>query len=155
MNALAAAAASMACGVSPDDVAKGLATATSSPWRMELHRTARGAVVLNDAYNANPTSMEAALRALAALPASRRIAVVGVMAELGRDSEPEHERIATVARELGVTLIAVGTDAYGVESMDVDQVEAVLGPLAQGDAVLVKASRVAGLEVLADQLSGG
>ena len=68
--------------------ATGLASATLSPWRMDLQRTARGVLVLNDAYNANPTSMEAALRALARLPARRRIAVVGVMAELGPSGQP-------------------------------------------------------------------
>ncbi|MEY2422522.1 MAG: UDP-N-acetylmuramoyl-tripeptide--D-alanyl-D-alanine ligase [Acidimicrobiaceae bacterium] len=156
MNALAAAAAASACGVSVDAVANGLASATLSPWRMDLQRTARGALVLNDAYNANPTSMEAALRALAALPARRRIAVVGPMAELGPAGPEEHRRMAQFARDLGIELIAVGTADYGIAPVDdVDDALlelADLADLADGDAVLVKGSRVAGLEALAARL---
>ena len=63
--------------------------------------------MINDAYNANPASMEAALRSLAALPARRRIAVLGVMAELGEAGPAEHKRIAALARDLGIELIAV------------------------------------------------
>src|SRR5690606_10331667 len=82
-NALGAAAAGLACGLAVEDVAEGLAGATLSPWRMELGRAPSGALVLNDAYNANPLSMAAALRSLAGLPARRRVAVLGTMAELG------------------------------------------------------------------------
>ncbi|MEY2404236.1 MAG: UDP-N-acetylmuramoyl-tripeptide--D-alanyl-D-alanine ligase, partial [Acidimicrobiaceae bacterium] len=102
MNALAAATAAMACGVAVADVALGLAKANLSPWRMDLQRATSGALVLNDAYNANPTSMEAALRSLAALPARRRVAVLGVMAELGPDGPAEHRRIAALAEALGI-----------------------------------------------------
>jgi UDP-N-acetylmuramoyl-tripeptide--D-alanyl-D-alanine ligase len=155
MNALAAAAGAMACGLPIENVAQGLAGATLSPWRMDLQRTATGALVLNDAYNANPTSMEAALRSLASLPARRRIAVVGVMAELGPSGPAEHRRIAELARELGIELIALGTTDYGVRSLDdVDDalVELVELSLRDGDAILVKGSRVAGLESLAARL---
>jgi UDP-N-acetylmuramoyl-tripeptide--D-alanyl-D-alanine ligase len=152
MNALAAAAGAMASGVAVDDVARGLATATLSPWRMDLQRAASGALVLNDAYNANPTSMEAALRSLAALPAQRRVAVVGVMAELGPDGPAEHRRIAALAHELGIELIAVGTADYGIEPTE--SIEPALLQLGGGVAVLVKGSRVAGLEKLAAQLLG-
>jgi UDP-N-acetylmuramoyl-tripeptide--D-alanyl-D-alanine ligase len=156
MNALAAASAAMACGVPPEEAAGGLARAVLSPWRMDLRRTASGAVVLNDAYNANPTSMEAALRSLAALPVSstgRRIAVVGVMAELGPEGKSEHRRVADLAKDLGIELIAVATSDYGVTEMpDIDSAVEALGPLGAGDAVLVKGSRVAGLEKLADLL---
>jgi UDP-N-acetylmuramoyl-tripeptide--D-alanyl-D-alanine ligase len=153
-NALAAAAGAMAAGAAPDDVATGLAAATVSPWRMELRRTAAGAVVLNDAYNANPTSMEAALRSLAALPARRRVAVLGVMAELGADGPAQHRRIADRARELGIEVIAVATRDYGTEPVaDIDAAVDALGSLGEGDAVLVKGSRVAGLERVAGALS--
>ncbi|MEJ7846102.1 MAG: UDP-N-acetylmuramoyl-tripeptide--D-alanyl-D-alanine ligase [Acidimicrobiales bacterium] len=156
-NALAAAAAALACGCTPDEVAGGLAAAQLSPWRMELGRTPAGALVLNDAYNANPTSMAAALHALAALPARRRVAVLGVMAELGPSAAADHDAVAGLARQLGVAVVAVGTDAYGVAPVDgVDAVVAALGTLGDGDAVLVKASRVAGLEhVAAALLAGG
>jgi UDP-N-acetylmuramoyl-tripeptide--D-alanyl-D-alanine ligase len=153
MNALAAAAGAMAVGASPSDVAEGLATAAISPWRMELHRTRAGAVVLNDAYNANPTSMEAALRSLAALTARRRVAVVGVMAELGPDGPAEHRRIAALARDLGIELLAVDAPDYGVPVVHgLDAVLDRLGVPGDGDAVLVKGSRVAGLEALATRL---
>jgi len=155
MNALAAAGAALAAGVDVDAVASGLANATASPWRMALSRTPGGAVVLNDAYNANPTSMAAALDALAALPARRRIAVLGRMAELGPDSDLEHRRIAGYAEELGIEVIAVAAPEYerrGVE--DLDGAVDALGAIGEGDAVLVKGSRVAGLEQLAERLCG-
>jgi UDP-N-acetylmuramoyl-tripeptide--D-alanyl-D-alanine ligase len=122
---------------------------------MEVNRTPAGVIVLNDAYNANPASMEAALRALASLRARRRLAVLGIMAELGDRAAVDHQEAAKLATELGIEVIAVGTDAYGVESLTVDQAIAALGPLVDGDAVLVKGSRVAELDVLANRLIGG
>jgi UDP-N-acetylmuramoyl-tripeptide--D-alanyl-D-alanine ligase len=153
-NALAAAAAAMAVGASPADVAEGLSTATLSPWRMELVTAASGARILNDAYNANPESMRAALESLAALPAERRTAVLGVMAELGPEADAEHARITSLARELGIRTIAVGAPAYAadVDVADLAAAAEALGALGEGDAVLVKGSRVAGLERLAADL---
>jgi UDP-N-acetylmuramoyl-tripeptide--D-alanyl-D-alanine ligase len=122
---------------------------------MELGRSTTGATILNDAYNANPASMTAALEALTALPAQRRVAVLGEMAELGALSSSDHRAIAALARRLGVELVAVGTDAYGVAPVEgVDEAVAALGPLGADDAVLVKASRVAGLERLSARLLG-
>jgi UDP-N-acetylmuramoyl-tripeptide--D-alanyl-D-alanine ligase len=118
---------------------------------MELCRTASGAMVLNDAYNANPASMRAALDTLAALPGRRRVAVLGVMAELD-GPEQEHRDISGRATALGIELVAVGTDLYG--PAPVDDVAAALGPLGDGDVVLVKGSRVAGLERVAAALTG-
>lgn len=153
MNALAAAGAAFAAGAVPEQIAGGLAEATLSPWRMQLQRAATGALVLNDAYNANPTSMEAALRSLAALDARRRVAVVGVMAELGPGGPDEHRRIAALAAELGIDLLAVAAPDYGVETVDdIDAALARLGAIGPDDAVLVKGSRVAGLEELAERL---
>jgi len=152
-NALAAATAAFALGVSPDEVAAGLAAPELSPWRMELDRSPAGALVLNDAYNANPTSMVAALRALAALDARRRFAVLGHMAELGADEAAEHRRVGAFAVELGIELVAVRTDLYGVDPVaSTDEVLDVLGTVGEGDAVLVKASRSAGLEQVAAAL---
>jgi UDP-N-acetylmuramoyl-tripeptide--D-alanyl-D-alanine ligase len=153
-NALAAAAAAMVIGVEPAAVAEGLAGAELSPWRMSLGRSSSGVIVLNDAYNANPTSMAAALDALASLPARRRVAVLGVMAELGPDSDFEHRRVADYAEQLGIEVLAVAAPEY--ERRGVADVEAaldVLTDLGDGDAVLVKGSRVAGLETLADELA--
>ncbi|HLH99561.1 MAG TPA: UDP-N-acetylmuramoyl-tripeptide--D-alanyl-D-alanine ligase [Acidimicrobiales bacterium] len=153
-NALAAATAALGLGVSLDDITAALADAAISPWRMEMHHTAGGGTVVNDAYNANPASMAAALRSLATLPARRRVAVVGEMAELGTLTDEEHRSVAALAEELGVRLVAYRTDRYGVDPVDSFEaaVEAV-GPLGDGDAVLVKASRVVGLERLVPLLA--
>ncbi len=154
-NAAGAAAAALAAGADLDGVLEGLAAATLSPWRMELGVTPQGLRVLNDAYNANPTSMAAALEALADLDAERRTAVVGPMAELGPHTEAEHRRMAELAHRLGIRLLAVDTDQYGAHAEAVDGMEgalAALGALGPDDAVLVKASRVAGLERLAHRL---
>lgn len=152
-NALAAAAAALAAGVPLEGVAEGLAAAVLSPWRMDLRRAACGALVINDAYNANPASTTAALRALARLRARRHIAVLGPMAELGAHSAAAHRAVAELARSLGVRVIAVGAPEYGTDNVDaIDAALAALGPLGEGDAVLVKGSRMAGLERLAEAL---
>jgi UDP-N-acetylmuramoyl-tripeptide--D-alanyl-D-alanine ligase len=148
------AAAALACvGVVGGDVAAGaaaLAEVRLTGMRMELSVAASGAVVLNDAYNANPTSMRAAIDALVDLPAQRRFAVLGVMAEI-IDAEAEHQAIVDYAQWKGVEVIAVGTSLYGV-TVSTDPV-AELGPLGDGDAVLVKGSRVAALETVAAALA--
>lgn len=148
------AAAAMACvGVVEGDLAAGAAALTEvtlTSMRMEVARAPSGALVLNDSYNANPTSMRAAIDALCHLPARRRIAVLGVMAEI-TDSESEHLAIRDYAAAHGIEVVAVGTDLYGLAPVD-DPVS-VLGALGDGDAVLVKGSRVAGLERIAAQLT--
>lgn len=154
-NALAAATAALVCGVPLDALPDAFATAALSPWRMEVVRLPSGAQLINDAYNANPTSMDAALRSLAALPARRRIAVLGYMAELGSGSDDEHRAVGRLARELGVEVLSVGVTAYGADTVaSIDEVPAALGDLGPHDAVLVKASRLAGLERLAALLDG-
>jgi len=155
-NALAAGAAALACDVPVEALPEALAAAELSPWRMEVVRLTSGAVLVNDAYNANPTSMAAALQALAALPATRRVAVLGVMAEIGATSDAEHVGIGELARDLGIEVVSVGVPAYGgvlVDGDDLDAAVAALGPLGEGVAVLVKASRVAELERLAARLT--
>lgn len=152
-NALAAATVALFVGLSLDQVVAGLASSDQSPWRMDLQVAPGGARVLNDAYNAAPASVAAALRSLAALDADRRTAVLGLMAELGDRSADEHRRVAELADELGIRLVAVDTDLYGVEPVaGVDGALEALGPLDGGDAVLIKASRVVGLERLAAAL---
>ena len=155
-NALAAAAAAVAAGATLDDVAAGLSEAAVSAWRMELVTAPSGAVVLNDAYNANPVSTAAALRSLARLPARRRVAVLGGMAELGEGSAAAHREVGDLARSLGVRIVAVGAPDYGGEDVpDLAAALAALGPVGEGDAVLVKGSRVHGLERLAETLVSG
>jgi UDP-N-acetylmuramoyl-tripeptide--D-alanyl-D-alanine ligase len=147
-----AAAALAVVGAVGGDVAAGAAALSEvrlTAMRMEVLRSARGVLVLNDSYNANPTSMRAALDALAAIPAGRRVAVLGVMAEIS-DPEVEHPAILRYAVERGIEVLAHGTDLYGITPSD-DPVGAV-GSLAGGDAVLVKASRAAGLERIAASL---
>ena len=115
-NAVAAAAAALACGITLDHGAAGpAATPGCRPWRMQLDRAPSGALVLNDAYNANPVSIEAALRALAQLPVARRTAVLGIMAELGDAGPAEHRRLGALAAELGIRVIAVAAPDYGGE----------------------------------------
>jgi len=155
-NAVAAAAAALALGVPLEDVAAGLGRAHPSPWRMELNRSLDGGLVLNDAYNANPASTEAALRSLAALDATRRVAVLGPMLELGERSAAEHARIGALVRSLGIDLlVTVGAPSYeGEDVADIAGAIALVGPVGPGDAVLVKGSRAAGLERLATVLTG-
>lgn len=148
-NALAAAAAGGGVGVPIDGIVAGLADAALSGLRMELVTLDSGLRVINDAYNANPTSMAAALRSLAALDVRRRVGVLGTMAELGDDAPAAHREIAQLAAELGITVIAVAEPDYGETVTHVPDVEAAaaeLSGLGASDAVLVKGSRVAALE---------
>ena len=153
-NAVAAAAAALASGITLTRVVQGLRRVTLSAWRMQLDQAPSGALVLNDAYNANPVSLEAALRSLAQLPVSRRTAVLGIMAELGDAGPAEHRRLGALAAELGLRVIAVAAPDYGGEQADdPDDALRLLGPVGAGDAVLVKGSRAAGLEALAGRLA--
>ena len=149
------AAAALACvgAVGGDAVAGAgvLANVSISAMRMQIQYTPSGTTVLNDAYNANPTSMRAALDTLAELKADRRIAVVGVMAEI-TDAAAEHRAIFEYAAARGIEVIAYGTDLYGIAPV-ADPI-AALGSLAGGEAVLVKASRLVGLDRVAARLVG-
>ena len=149
-NALGAATAALVLGVSIEAVAEGLGRAELSPWRMAVGTSPTGALIINDAYNANPASVAAALHCLAAVEARRRVAVLGVMAELGERHTAEHAEVADLAAALDIELLAVDEAAYGTPPLaDTEEALAALGPLSRGDAVLVKGSRVAGLERLA------
>lgn len=150
-NAAAALAAAGVVGVSIDDAAAALPAAAVADRRMQLRPAAGGGVVIDDAYNANPASVGAALDALVAIGAEQRIAVLGLMAELD-DPPAEHRRIAAHADRLGVQLIAVETDLYGVVPIERHEVTVRLGPITAGTAVLVKGSLVAGLGPVADAL---
>ena len=151
-NAAAALACVGAVGGDLQAAAAALADVGLTAMRMEIRRSGSGGLVLNDSYNANPTSMRAALDALAALPATRRVAVLGLMAEIS-DPTTEHEAITSYARALDIEVLAYGTDLYGVPSFDeVTDVVDRVGSVAGGDAVLVKGSRVVGLEVVAAAL---
>lgn len=157
-NAAAALAAAISIGVPAETAVEGMASAGGSAWRMDVHTGCF--TVVNDAYNANPTSMEAALRTVAAMP-GRSFAVLGEMAELGPATVPEHERIGRLAADLGIEeVVTVGADhglaeAAGGHNLQ-DSAEAfgwIQERVGDGDVVLVKASRSIGLEELADRLT--
>ena len=118
-NAAAAAAMAVATGVDLDHCARALtASVAASRWRMELHERADGLVVVNDAYNANPASMAAALDALVSIGRSRgarTVAVLGEMLELGAAHEEEHVGVGRYAARCGVdVVVAVGEPAAGI-----------------------------------------
>ncbi|MER6147007.1 UDP-N-acetylmuramoyl-tripeptide--D-alanyl-D-alanine ligase [Streptomyces hirsutus] len=171
-NALAAAAVAHELGMSADEIALALSEAGSlSRWRMEVTERPDGVTVVNDAYNANPESMRAALRALAAMGNGRRTwAVLGKMAELGDEALAEHDAVGRLVVRLNVSkLVAVGgreaawlqlgaynEGSWGEESVHVSDAQAAVdllrSELRQGDVVLVKASRSVGLESVAQAL---
>ena len=151
-NAAAALAVAGVLGVDFTSAIEALADASISGMRMEVTTAPSGATVINDAYNANPTSMRAALDALAATEARRRIAILGLMAEID-DAPAAHREIAEYAAAQGIELVAVATDLYGVEPNE--NPVAALGDIGEGDALLVKASRSAGLETIAEELLSG
>jgi UDP-N-acetylmuramoyl-tripeptide--D-alanyl-D-alanine ligase len=172
-NALAAAATAVALGVPLGTVAPALAAATAgSRWRMEVHECADGVTVINDAYNANPDSMRAALKALAAVGrgrGARTVAVLGEMRELGASSRDEHDAVGRLAVRLDINqLLVVGEPArpmhlgaylegsWGAESVFVEDNDRALAWLRDhvrpGDVVLLKASRAAALETVAEAL---
>ena len=161
-NTLAALAAYDALGLPLDRAHEGAREISFSRWRGEEHELPGGGLLINDAYNANPASMRAALEHLLERSEGRRtVAVLGEMAELGRESRRYHAEVGRAARELGVdVVVAVGATlahAYDadVEARDVaDVVNRLRELVAPGDVVLVKASRAAGLERVADALVG-
>lgn len=169
-NALAAAAVGRVFEVPLSEAAAALGAATVSHWRMETFTTPQGVRVVNDAYNANPESVAAALRAARWMAGqSHLIAVLGTMAELGPISMQEHERVGELAARLRVDrLITVGPAARPIatagvrEGVEPDNVAAyetadealddVRRSAEPGDVVLFKGSRVAGLERLAEAM---
>jgi UDP-N-acetylmuramoyl-tripeptide--D-alanyl-D-alanine ligase len=172
-NALAAAAIAAELGMPADAIAAGLSSAVArSRWRMEVTRRPDGVVVVNDAYNANPESVQAAIAALAAMSRGRRaFAVLGPMTELGEESDSQHEAAGAQAARAGLAgLIVIGDEAAPMlagakavpswhgELLHVPDmttaVREVDNRVASGDVVLVKASHVIGLERVALALTG-
>jgi UDP-N-acetylmuramoyl-tripeptide--D-alanyl-D-alanine ligase len=170
-NALAVAAVALTVGMSLPDLATALGDARPlSRWRMEVRERADGVTIVNDAYNANPDSMRAALKALAAMSQGRRTwAVLGEMLELGPESVTEHEALGRLAVSLNVSrLVAVGQGTQPIDTgarghgtrgeasiwvPDTDTAyELLRRQLAPGDVVLLKSSRDAGLRWLGDRL---
>ncbi|MEP6480765.1 MAG: UDP-N-acetylmuramoyl-tripeptide--D-alanyl-D-alanine ligase [Rhodoglobus sp.] len=174
MNALAAIAAARALGVPPERSVPAIeALVRAERWRMEVLERADGVVVINDAYNASPDSMAAALKTLAQITRNdqRSVAVLGEMAELGEYADEEHDRIGRLAVRLNVQkLIVVGHNARhihnaaGLEgSWDGESVlvetadeayDLLRDQLREGDVVLVKSSGSAELRFLGDRIAG-
>jgi UDP-N-acetylmuramoyl-tripeptide--D-alanyl-D-alanine ligase len=171
MNALAAIAAATALGVSLADAVSRLETVEiAERWRMQPLGSERVRII-NDAYNASPDSMAAALRTLAQItgPGERTVAVLGAMSELGEYAEEEHDRVGLLAVRLGIQrIVVVGPDARRMfleavaqGSWDAEAVffatadeayDYLVGELRDGDRVLVKSSNSAGLRFLGDRL---
>ncbi len=158
-NALTAMTAYDALGLPLERLPASAETVLLSPWRGEELPLPGGGFVINDAYNANPTSLEAALRHLAERGAGRRlVAILGGMAELGDHTERHHRELAELAAELEIEVLAVGDVArsYGFEAWTPDAdgaLEAARALVRPGDAVLVKASRSVALEGIAPALA--
>ncbi len=169
-NALAAAACGVAFGVSIAEAAAALKGARIARWRMEMFTTADGVVVVNDAYNANPESMAAGLKTARWIAREGRLgAVLGHMAELGAIADEEHDRLGELVVRVGVDrLVTVGAqaeriaraavregllpeDAVSVSSA-AEAADAVRAWARPGDVVMVKGSRVAALERVAEAL---
>jgi UDP-N-acetylmuramoyl-tripeptide--D-alanyl-D-alanine ligase len=172
MNALAAAATAEQLGVPIDDIASALQTVrTAERWRMEVMGGRDNITVINDAYNASPDSMTAALKTLAQIrePGQRTIAVLGEMSELGELSGEEHDRIGLLVVRLNISqLVVVGQaarrmyisairegswdgEAAIVDTPD-DALQLLKSAVKPGDTVLVKSSNSAGLRFLGDRL---
>ncbi|MGK3203020.1 UDP-N-acetylmuramoyl-tripeptide--D-alanyl-D-alanine ligase [Amycolatopsis sp. MEPSY49] len=172
-NALAAAAIALELGSSPDEIAARLsAVERRSARRMEVVTREDGVTILNDSFNANPESMRAGLKALAAMTREsgrRSWAVLGVMGELGADAVTAHDEIGRLVVRLNIAkLVVIGPEAaamhqgahqegsWGEESALVPDVEAAIAllhdQLRPGDVVLVKASKAAGLWRVAEAL---
>ncbi len=168
INALAAAAGAVAAGATLEEIAEGLREAKLTEWRMEMITKADDITIINDAYNANPASMQAALETMRDIAQGRRtVAVLGEMAELGSFSEEAHRRVGEQAVEYGTDiLIAVGRKGRIVAkaarekglpkgsvffASSVEDAAFILRAIIEpGDVVLIKGSRFLGMEKLAD-----
>jgi len=143
-----AASALLVAGVAGCDLAAAaaaLANTVRSPMRMAIHQV-DGRTIIDDTYNASPASMRAALDAMAAIPGSRRVAVLGEMAEI-EHSDSQHRGVAHHADALGIDLVAYGTGLYGAQRADDPAaVIELVKALPEGSVVLFKASRVVGLD---------
>jgi UDP-N-acetylmuramoyl-tripeptide--D-alanyl-D-alanine ligase len=148
-NAAAAIAVGEALGVPLSQMVESLRSATISDRRMQMKTTRNGALLLDDCYNANPTSMAAAIETLAQISATRKVAVLGIMAEI-ENPESAYAKIAHMAQAGNIEIIAVGTDGYGSPAVSIDQAIERINQFDDSSAVLIKGSRVAGLERIVD-----
>jgi UDP-N-acetylmuramoyl-tripeptide--D-alanyl-D-alanine ligase len=171
VNFLAASAVALAAGATVSDCAAAAPALGPSPHRGEFRRHRSGALIYDDSYNANPASLRAALDTLADFAATRRVAVLGDMKELGEDEDVWHRELGKYAAERVDRLVCVGELAryYGEEAIDCGFPRAAIdyvaspeeatrlldGGLREGDVVLVKGSRAVGLDRTVEALADG
>lgn len=150
-NAAAACAVAIACGASLDEAVKGLEGLDGDAGRMRVVKGINNLTIVDDSYNANPSSVAAALETVATSGKQTKVALLGVMAEVA-DEANAHRRIARLAASMGIHVVAVETHLYGIPAVSItDAVDYVR--CLEGEAiVLVKGSRVAGLERIVDQI---
>jgi UDP-N-acetylmuramoyl-tripeptide--D-alanyl-D-alanine ligase len=164
-NAMLALAAARTCGLSYEDATRGIARVVPPPMRAAWHNIGR-ATVINDAYNANPASMCAALDLLANVRGTQRVAVLGTMRELGLEAARYHDDVARAALASTADLVAgmgemadalrrvAGKDERVVTAPDVDELWVALAPRLAADAtILLKASRGVRLERLVPHIT--
>lgn len=168
-NALIAAGVAHSLEIDIETIAMALRAANPvSKWRMEVHQLSSGVTLINDAYNANPDSVRAAIDTLAAMAAGRRTwLILGEMRELGEAAEMEHAKIGEYAAQRGIDeLLCVGEGARAAHQSTQETalvhsswvadpqgaISALQGSLVSGDVALIKASRGIGLEVVASAL---
>lgn len=168
-NALAAIAVAQACGLTNKEIETGLANARLSAMRLEVIRLNGEITLLNDAYNASPASMRAALQTLQRLPGKRKAVVLGDMLELGEFARQEHEAVGRQVAASGVDrlivvgrwaeIIAAAAQSAGMSAQDItccadadDAAQAVADWMSADDVILVKASRGLQLDRVVDLL---
>jgi UDP-N-acetylmuramoyl-tripeptide--D-alanyl-D-alanine ligase len=163
-NALAAAACGVALGMEPDEIARGLAAARNVGGRVAWKAVPHGARLIDDSYNANPTSLRAAMELLAAQP-GRRVLALGDMAELGADAAERHAEAGRAARTLGIDVLlalgplaneaakafGAGAECFADHAALAARAQALLAP---DTTVLVKGSRSARMERVVAALTG-
>jgi UDP-N-acetylmuramoyl-tripeptide--D-alanyl-D-alanine ligase len=153
MNACAAVAAGIVLGVALETAVAAVGNVELAGQRMQWRTSPSGARILDDTYNANSASMEAALRTLAAVDAGERVAVLGAMAEV-EDPASAHRAVAATADALGIAVLPLETDLYGTPAMSVDDVAARLAGAGKSTVVLVKGSRSSRTERVVGILAG-
>lgn len=171
-NAMAAAAVGLELGLSPKEIVASLESVhLAAPGRMQVIECRDGITVINDAYNASPDSMSAALKTLAqiAQPGARTVAVLGAMSELGKLAGEQHDRIGLQAVRLGISeLVVVGKDARRLHISAINEgswdgesvffethdeaLDYLISTVQARDTVLLKSSNAAGLQQLGDRL---
>lgn len=152
-NAAAAVLVGALCDVPISVALQAVEKAELSPMRMQVHALANG-VLIDDSYNASPISMSAALHTLSSIAVDHRVAVLGVMAEIA-NAEAQHKNIAQLAKDLGVEVIAFRTELYGIPSYETYvEVYELLQKRSANTAILLKGSRIAGLDAVTQLLMG-